>query len=257
MIEKIIGPQNVAMLRTAHLGGRFELYRFINKSLLSGKDVRSDFLDDSGAYMLKALVGDDQLDAEKKGGGSFSIRGNYNVIITANTRLKIRIDSDKGAWRRRLLIVEYQDRPAPIKTVPNYADILVREEGAGIVNWMVEGLVKLLREADQYGKIRLTPLQEQRIESLLMESDSVREFVRSCVVRAPANDITVNEVVTAYIRFCQSRGWAPLPIRQVERALPDVMIAMHQATKSHDIGRGGKAHRGYANLSIRNENMAA
>lgn len=250
VIEKIIGTENVAMLRTTHLGGRFELAGYYNKSLLSGKDVSGDFLDDRGAHVLKALVGGDQLDAEKKGGSSFPLRGNFNVIISTNTRLKVRLEGDHSAWRRRLLIVEYGERPAGVKTLPGFDDTLVREEGAGIVNWMVEGLVRLLREIKADGCVKLSTVQADRIENLLAESESVSVFARKCIIRSESDDVTVDEIVSHYNQYCITRGWLPLPVRRVEGELRDVMNREHQAAKRNDIKRAGKHHRGFAHLRI-------
>lgn len=44
IVEKIIGENNVAHLRTSHLNGRFETSAFLGKRLLVGKDVPGDTL---------------------------------------------------------------------------------------------------------------------------------------------------------------------------------------------------------------------
>jgi hypothetical protein len=66
VIEAVVGPANVVQLRTEHLSDRFELSRFLRKTMLSGKDVPGHFLQTDGAYVLKALVGHDLLSAERK-----------------------------------------------------------------------------------------------------------------------------------------------------------------------------------------------
>ena len=45
----LIGPVNCTELRTAHLGDRFELARYMSKILLIGADVAGDFLNQPGA----------------------------------------------------------------------------------------------------------------------------------------------------------------------------------------------------------------
>jgi phage/plasmid-associated DNA primase len=54
-------------LRTEHLKGRFEAYRFPQKSLLIGSDMAHDFLLQEGATELKKITGGDLISAEKKG----------------------------------------------------------------------------------------------------------------------------------------------------------------------------------------------
>ena len=43
------------------------------------------------------------------GTGSFPMQGNFCVIVTSNARLRVRLYGDVNAWRRRLLIVRYED----------------------------------------------------------------------------------------------------------------------------------------------------
>lgn len=137
VLERTIGLQNVSQLRTRHLDDRFELFSFVGKTLLTGKDVASDFLMQEGAHVLKALVGGDLMEAEKKGFNErVHLRGDFNVGITCNADLNIRLQGDAGAWRRRLLVIKYE-RPAPKKKNVRFADELLEEEGQGILRWIV------------------------------------------------------------------------------------------------------------------------
>ena len=107
VIQAVVGRENVTQLRTNLLADRFETFRFFKKTLLVGVDVEPDFLSTKGAAVLKGLVGGDWFDAEQKlGTGSFPIQGNFCAIVTSNTRFRVRLCGDVGAWRRRIL-----DRP--------------------------------------------------------------------------------------------------------------------------------------------------
>jgi hypothetical protein len=129
IIEKVIGEQNVAQIRTEHLGKQFEMYKFLGKTLLTGKDVDPDFLNERRASMIKALVGGDLLDAEKKNGNEhFQLRGCFNVAITCNARLTVRLKGDVGAWERRILLLQYE-RPKPKKRIADFASRLISAEG--------------------------------------------------------------------------------------------------------------------------------
>jgi phage/plasmid-associated DNA primase len=124
----VIGIENVAHLRTEHLSGRFESHAFLNKKLLTAKDVPGDFLARRGAQMLKALVGDDLIESEMKYGGKFRMRGNFNIIVTSNNRLRVGMEDDEPAWRRRLIVIRFGGS-APDKRIANFGDTLLREEG--------------------------------------------------------------------------------------------------------------------------------
>ena len=80
VIEKVIGLHNIAQLKVNHLSGRFEVASFFGKTLLTGKDVPGNFLDNpGGANILKSLVGRDRLSAEQKNlKKRFDIVGEFN-----------------------------------------------------------------------------------------------------------------------------------------------------------------------------------
>jgi hypothetical protein len=247
ILAAVVGRANVAGVRTAHLHERFELWNYVGKTFLVGADVPGNFLMTEGAYVLKALVGKDVLTAEKKNGESVTIQGDFNVGLTSNSRLKVRLDGDTDAWRRRLLIINYE-RPRPSHPNPRFMEDLLASEASGILNWMVEGARMLLAEIRAAGTVSMTEVQRDRVDSLLAESDSVREFVRKGLAPCIGMDITSHEVMEAYMSFCESRGWNPLPSRKVESALPDAILEVHRVAKRNDILRSEKNQRGYRGL---------
>ncbi len=169
--------------------------------------------------MLKGLVGGDWFDAEQKfGTGSFPVQGTFCAVVTSNSRLRVKLCGDVGAWRRRLLIVRYEG-PKPKKKIPDFGARLVEEEGAGILNFFIAGLDMLLQDIDQGGDIALTERQAAIVDSLLAESDSLRFFLQERVERAEGFDLSVNEIVEAYAEFCPEMGWTPLPITEVQHSL--------------------------------------
>jgi len=250
VIEGVVGRENVAQLRTKHLEKQFEIAGYVGKSLLCGRDVPGNFLNEPGAQLLKALVGRDLLDAEIKGGNKRpQILGTYNILITSNSRLRVKLDGDVSAWRRRLLIVPFVGQAA-VQPIPGLAQTLLREEGSGILNWMIEGARLLAQDLETAGRIQLTAGQRQRVECLLCESDSVRDFVRSRVVPAPGHDVTTDQLVNAYEGFCSDRGWSPQPRRLVQEQLVDAMLDIHHAQRATDIQRQGKNRRGYRAVAL-------
>ena len=249
IIEGIIGVENVATLRTKHLADRFELSGFLGKTLLTGKDVAGNFLNLEGAHQIKALCGGDLLDAEKKGAGMFHLKGEFNILITSNSRLWLKLDGDAGAWRRRLLIIEFNKRRTT-KNVPELAKTLLCEEGPGILNLFIGGARQLLTELSDNGGYALTAAQQDRILRLVSESNSVREFVAQRVVATEGMNVTTDALVAAYTQFCQRRKWHPLPAGMVERQLPDAMMEVHCAARRNDIGTTNGTQRGYSGFAI-------
>jgi phage/plasmid-associated DNA primase len=220
--------------------------------LLIGPDVRGDFLMERGANMLKALVGGDPLSAEGKGlNGDFQMFGTFNIVVTCNSRLRLRLDGDAGAWRRRLLLVRYEKEP-PIKRVLDFDHVLLRDEGSGILRWALAGFVKLQAEFAEIGDFKLTDAQRGRVDSLLAESDSLRLFVKAQLEAHEYDNVTSAEVSQAYAEFCADNGWNALSTAVVERTLPDLMLEHFHVTKSHSIERDGKkSNRGWRRVRLK------
>ena len=252
VLQYLVGRENVTQLRTDHLNERFELFRFLRRTLLVGVDVDADFLTSKGAPVIKGLVGGDLFDAEQKGGtGSFQFQGKFNILMTSNCRLKVKLQGDVGAWRRRMLIVRYEAPPPKVK-IPNFGEALVREEGPGILNWMLEGLLKLLIDIRDTGDIRLTDRQAGVVDSLLAESDSLRWFIRENIQKKEGSDLSVHEIVQAYAHFCPERGWDPLPESKINHQLQTIMLDMFQVLRTNNCQRDGKAVRGFRGVAFSN-----
>ncbi len=253
IIQKLIGQINVTELRTRHLSERFELYRYLKKTLLIGVDVPGQFLSEKGAYVIKGLVGGDWFDAEQKGGtGNFQMQGNFCIVITANSRLQVKLDGDIGAWKRRLLICRFEG-PAPSKKIPNFADVLIEQEGSGILNWALEGLALLLKDIEQSGDIQIPASEAGVVDALLAESDSLRHFLTDRIERDDHMDVSSQEIVEAYAQYCPSKSWNAKPITIVYRDLEGLMLELFGTAKAHSIQRDGKAVKGFRRVRFKNQ----
>lgn len=256
VMQGLIGMANVTQLRTKHLAERFELYRYLKKTLLIGVDVEPDFLSTKGAAVLKGLVGGDWFDAEQKGGtGCFQMQGNFNVLITSNARLKVRLQGDVSAWKRRLNIVRYES-PPPQKKIHDFGAHLVKTEGSGILNWALLGAQKVLSEIpDGGGDFLMTGRQHDVVGSLLAESDSLRHFLRERVAANSYEDLTTTEIVEAYAAYCPEKKWQPLPITEIQAKLEGLMLEMFGVSKSHSIKRNEKSQRGFNGVCLRDATL--
>ena len=248
IIGHIIGSQNLKQLRTRLLGERFELDDLDQVSLLVGSDVPGDFLSCSGAKVIKALTGGDPLTLEFKGGRKRQLNGDHNVFITCNDRLRVQLDGDESAWHRRLLLIPFVKKPA--RTTPDLDRILMNEEGSGILNWFILGSIRLAEFAREGKNWPLTYEQQQRVDDMLAESDSLRAFITQRIVRNPEASLTVDELVAEYENYCAHLGWVALTKAQAERNLGPIMMEIHRAAKRNDIKRGTSQKRGYMGICL-------
>src|SRR4029077_13659759 len=139
----IIGQANVATLRTQLLTERFELGRFLGKTLLYGADVPENFLNQRGASVLQSLTGYGPMTLEfKRSNESPLISCRFNAIVTCNSRLTVHLEGDTDAWRRRLAIINYK-KPKPARVIADLDQLILKNEASGVLNWQLDGLEKV------------------------------------------------------------------------------------------------------------------
>ncbi|GHC01999.1 bifunctional DNA primase/polymerase [Cerasicoccus arenae] len=253
ILQLLIGRPNVAQLRTENLEGRFELFAYVGKTLLSGVDVPGNFLMQKGAYIIKGLTGGDWMDAEVKGGKEFlPITGDYNCGVTCNSRLKVKMHGDHEAWRRRLIELPFTAPPIEEdKKMDHFAEWLVEHEGSGILNQLIRGAQRVLKAR---GRIEMTEGQQKRVNDLLDESDSVRVFLRACVEPSKGDHILTDDLCIEYANFCENNGWEAENERGIQRQIKGLMLEMFRCKSSNSLkGDDGKAKVGYRGVRFKPE----
>jgi phage/plasmid-associated DNA primase len=256
VVVKLIGQHNVGALRTHLLNERFEIGRFVGKTLLTACDVPGNFLQNRSAQVIKRLTGHDFIPGEVKGVmRPIDVFGDFAMAITCNETLLVRLygDSDVSAWRRRLLLIDFQTPIDSAKRVNNFADVLIAEEAEGILLFFIEGAAMHLKELKKCGDFILTEEQKGRVERLLTESQSLRTFVKQQIVAQNGEDLTTDEIVKAYFTFCKERKFASRSIREVELELKDLMPEIHNSHYTKHASRDEKNIRGYRNVAFKQE----
>jgi phage/plasmid-associated DNA primase len=251
--EGLIGQENCAELRTTQLDGRFELARLVDKTLVFGPDVASNFLMTKGAHRLKSIVGGDPLIAERKNSNEpFPFKGDLNALITANEDLLVRLhgDFDRTAWERRLCLIFFGRAPVAIR-IPLFHRVLLAEEGSGILNFSLGGLLDYYRDEEARGDLILSTEQQARIENLLTQSDGFRTFITQELVADDYEDISVEELIEAYARYAKGKNWRIPKQQTLQEQAQELMLEVWGIGRSHDLERNDKTVRGYRGIRFR------
>lgn len=250
VIQKLVGVHNCQELRTDHLEERFEIYRYIGRSLLYGADVDPGFLRTKGAHSLKRIVGNDLLTPEGKNSNEvFNIRGDFNVLITCNNRLSVRLSGDVNAWRRRLQIIEFRKPLEKTSVIRDLDSWLIENEGPGILNWAIVGASEVLADAKAGRARALSASQTRRLEALLGMSDSIRCFLTAKVEKRVGECLEKNELLEAYADYCGEQMWDPLPEMAARKELNNRMLEMFGSVERKSAG-AERNQRGYSNVAF-------
>lgn len=230
IIEAIIGAENVATLNVDRLDDRFELAAFRDKTLLLGKDVSFDVLESKAAHTLKALSGDQGIEAELKFDNyRFKLRGPFNIAITSNADLEINLHGDAVAWERRLLVIDFPNPVPADKKKPNFAQTILAEESKGVFNWMLRGCEKVLKMERLDKKFVVSYWQKQRIKRLLNQSDSSDFFIEKCLEASREKDVATDKLYEAYEEFCNQQVFNPIGEKTFYRRIRKPIFRHYQS----------------------------
>lgn len=219
LLERMLGHESIATLNIERLDDRFELGSFFERRLLVAKDVSADALNSQAAYMLKALSGDSLIKAEiKHQNRRVSLKGPFNIAITSNSNLFIKLQGDAPAWHRRLIILNFHKKKG-LKRENKLSDKMFKDEGSAILNWMIKGAIRARAILDEKVEFPETSEQNKRINELLRLSDSVKAFVDEDLQSEAKGTITTQDLYQAYENYCACNRVVPAPRGAFEREI--------------------------------------
>jgi hypothetical protein len=146
--------------------------------------------------------------------------------------------------------------PEDIELLQRYAGLILlkgnrlKEEGEGILTWMIEGARRHWEELRDYKGFASTTLQRARVQELLARSKAIETFVRTQILRDSRSNVTVGELYVAYARYCISKDWTPTSERKFEEASQHLILRHWGTPKSHSVERNAKDKRGYYGLTL-------
>lgn len=250
IIEKIIGHINVATLSTMRLEERFELSEFFGKTLLVGKDVGEDFMSTKSSHMLKSLSGDSGLKAEVKFvQARVRLGGPFNIVLTTNLNLRVRLAGDADAWARRLWILQFKQAVPEKDRKPNYDDHLIEREGECILYWMLLGARRVLDAMEDNSEMyEMDAPQKKRVEDLLFHSNELDAFVKSDVVKCPGHSLTTEELYVAYCNYCARNFKDAISKTAFAHRIGAPLFANHGSQKGYAASAAGAPLRGYSDI---------
>jgi hypothetical protein len=186
------------------------------------------------------------------------LHGHYPVILACNGKPRILLDEDAGAWLRRLVVLSLKT-PTHARHFGKCAELILKTESVGILNWLLEGRAKLAKDKLQLVQ---TPEQKERAATLLLASDSPSAFVRSCLVKKRDEELGVVDLYEHYQECCWEnhlRSFPPKPFSRIAKEEIEITwgsnFAMIFLVKVVSQGRGGRDWRWWRGCQVRNAKL--
>lgn len=162
---------------------------------------------------VKEITGGDTVTARFLNKEFFSFKPLFKLMLTTNNKPTIK-GTDDGIWRRIHLLpftVSFKDKQKD----PQLGQKL-REEAAGILEWMLEG-------CELWRLHGLCPPEDvtKATDSYKKEQDTLAEFIEECCEKLTSGEIPKGDLYKAYVKWAEDNGEHPMKQRTLTTALEE------------------------------------
>lgn len=150
---------------------------------------------------VKLLTGGDRIKARRMRQDFFGFNPTHKLWLLGNHRPEV--GTGGYAFWRRMKLIPFERVVADDRKVDNLADVLVTEEGPGILNWLVTGARRYLN-----GSRDLTGPQQVRTATTAYAEteDHTGRFLGECCTLGPAMRAEQAQLYNSYKSWCQLEG---------------------------------------------------
>jgi putative DNA primase/helicase len=156
--------------------------------------------------LVKRLTGETTMTTRFMRGNWFEFTVQYKIWMQANAKPEIS-GTDEGIWSR-IRIIPFDVFIAPEKRVKGLSEILIREEGPGILAWLVEGCRKWkelgLAEPEKVTKAIRDYRTEQDVVGMFLEQCTKSFLSLNLTSNIPRVKSTV--LYNRYAEWCEASG---------------------------------------------------
>jgi putative DNA primase/helicase len=200
-INALLGKENIANFSLSNLLEEHNRALIAHKLLNFGSEINATKTRDE----FKILVSGEPIQARLKYGQSFTMTNYAKLAFNCNELPK---DFDhQHAYFRRLLIIPFRVKIPDAEQDSNLAKKIIKTELAGVFNWIIAGLKRLLK-AEKFTESKIV---EQTIANYKKESDSVAMFIDENGYKPSSNShVLLKELYANYRGFCLEDGTSAL-----------------------------------------------
>ena len=194
--------------------------------------------------MIKEMTGGEPILVRQLHSDFIEVRPHFKLTISGNHKPDIR-GTDDGIWRR-VLLVPFDVQIPENERDENLIDKLW-EERAGILNWLIEGLMTFLEGGLQEPDQVLEATQEYRADS-----DPIGTFLGECCVVSGSSDdfLSARELIDGFNLWLDQRGEGMWGQRTVSLKLKAEAGRYRDPTTNRPFTKGKRDVTGYRGIKF-------
>ncbi len=196
-LEGLLGRDNVSALSLRQIGNDHYTPQLLFKMLNRSTENDTQKMNEA---VLKIHTSGEPVEADKKFKDPFRFSNTAKFAFCINNLPHV---SDKtDSFYRRLLLIPFNRKITNEERNKNLAKQIISEDLSGILNWALEGLMRL----ESQNGFSVSRQVSEALESYRRENNSALNFIhQSCVLEVNA-EITKRQLYEAYGEFCKQRG---------------------------------------------------
>ncbi len=194
--------------------------------------------------MIKEMTGGESILVRQLHSDFIEVRPYFKLVISGNYKPDIR-GTDDGIWRRVLLV------PFDVQIPENERDEKLIdklwEERAGILNWLVDGLIAFLEGGLQEPEQVLAATLEYRADS-----DPIGSFLGECCIVTGASDdfLSARELIDGFNLWLDQRGEGMWGQRTVSLKMRNEVGRYRDPTTNRAFSKGKRDVTGYRGIKF-------
>jgi P4 family phage/plasmid primase-like protien len=178
---------------------RFSLAKLEGKTLVTATEQPGGYL--SSHHILNAIISGEPVQVEQKYRNPYDLTPRAKIAWALNELPRIPAGAE-GLFRRVEVIrfpeIAEKDRDPTLKED-------IKGEGAGILNWALEGLIRLRKR----GRFEVPPTVEDATDQFRESNDIPKMFVEDRCIEDKDREIRSSELYGAYKDWCDRTGHSP------------------------------------------------
>lgn len=219
VLRDLVGATETINIPLQKMSDRFALSDLCGKRLCLVGDQTADEVEDSSGF--KQLTGGDAVKIEYKGKQSFDWVFNGGIIISCNT-LPYFKDDKGGHVFERICIIPCEKVIPPEKRDADLS-FKLSNELAGIVNWAIEGLIRL-----KSNNFKLSTAEDSitAVEEFRKRSDTLYNFVSENyeIVEDMGARVSKKEFEDKYIQWCNENEFNAINKKNIKERVRAIGI---------------------------------
>lgn len=200
VMTSLLGDESIAHFSLSSLGHEYNRAKLANKLLNYASEISTRLESET----LKKLASGEPVEARLPYGQPFIIT-NYAKLAFNCNELPRDVEHTH-AFFRRFLIVPFDVTISEGRQNPDLAKEIIADELAGVFNWVLESLRRLLKQR----KFTECEAVKAAVEAYKRESDSVACFLADEYESDTDSTTPLREIYADYKIYCSDNGYKPL-----------------------------------------------